>query len=123
MSAETRLYEFIASRRYLESANHPLNDYVVRIRQAIKDPRLDDVDDLLERLDKELQSEEETLLRAFKLFDPKRQEKLGKAELKNMNRYLGFPAEDRDLDQLMVMIDTDRSNTISFDEFQEYVAR
>lgn len=25
---------------------------VVRIRQAIKDPRLDDVDDLLERLDK-----------------------------------------------------------------------
>ncbi|CAJ1338738.1 unnamed protein product, partial [Effrenium voratum] len=118
-----QIEEIVATRRYLKFENHPLNYYVVQVEAAIKDPSAGDANDLLEHLEKELEAEEEALARAFKLFDNQKQNKLGKDDLKNMHRYLGFPAEDADINKLMVMIDTDKSNTISFDEFQEYVGK
>eukprot|EP00930_Biecheleria_cincta_P100161 TRINITY_DN91776_c0_g1_i1.p1 TRINITY_DN91776_c0_g1~~TRINITY_DN91776_c0_g1_i1.p1 ORF type:complete len:632 (+),score=108.65 TRINITY_DN91776_c0_g1_i1:34-1896(+) len=121
-TAERRLYEIVAPRRYLESDNHPLNYYVQEIRQAVASGA-GDPDDLLDHLEKELEGEQESLARAFKLFDNRGRGQLSNADIKNMNRYLGFPSDDGDVDALVAMIDSDKSGSISFPEFEEYVGR
>ncbi|CAE7543815.1 MLC1 [Symbiodinium natans] len=118
-----RLYEVLAQHRYLDSGHHALNEYVRQIREANDDPSAGDPNDLLDRLEQEVKAEEETLARAFNLFDSKRKGELEKGDLKSMNRYLGFPSDDADIQRLLKMIDTDGSGKISFTEFQEYVGK
>jgi len=115
-----RLQRLLSGRRYLESANHHLHPEVQRVRQAIATGDGDAVD-LLDRLEKEIEVEQESLARAFKLFDNSGRNVLSKSDIKNMNRYLGFPAEDTDVDMIMSCIDTDSSGTITFEEFDSYV--
>jgi len=119
-SAEERLYTLVLAHQYLESENHYLNELVKEARGAIEsDPG--EADDLLNRLDKELEVEQETLGHAFKLFDNQNTNTLTRADVTNMNKYLGFPAEDDDVSQLMDIVDTDKSGEISFAEFETYV--
>eukprot|EP00931_Biecheleriopsis_adriatica_P054868 TRINITY_DN32333_c0_g1_i1.p1 TRINITY_DN32333_c0_g1~~TRINITY_DN32333_c0_g1_i1.p1 ORF type:complete len:652 (-),score=113.97 TRINITY_DN32333_c0_g1_i1:160-2061(-) len=122
-SSEHRLYKILGPRKYLLLENHTLNGRVEDIKRAIKDPEAGDAADLLDRLDMEIASEEEALANAFRLFDNQKQGALSKSDVKNMNRYLGFPAEDSDIDSLMHMIDIDKNGTIAFDEFSDYVGR
>lgn len=121
-SPSDRLYSLMAARPYLGSENHQLHDSVRRVRAAIETGD-SDPDDLLDRLEKEIQAEEEALARAFKLFDNSGCNELTRSDIKNMNRYLGFPAEETDLDQIMQAIDVDSSGTITFQEFETYVGR
>jgi len=72
-------------------------------------------------LEKEVEAEQEALARAFKLFDNSGRNALNRSDMKNMNRYLGFPSEDKDVDMIMRAIDTDGSGTITFQEFDAYV--
>ena len=65
----------------------------------------------------------DTLKRAFKLFDNHGRGALNAADMKNMNRYLGFPHNDEDIKNLMTMIDEDKSGSITFNEFENYVGR
>eukprot|EP00929_Paragymnodinium_shiwhaense_P013526 TRINITY_DN121380_c0_g1_i1.p1 TRINITY_DN121380_c0_g1~~TRINITY_DN121380_c0_g1_i1.p1 ORF type:complete len:626 (-),score=131.85 TRINITY_DN121380_c0_g1_i1:149-2026(-) len=120
MGTKERLYELLAPRTYLTSENHFLNPYLKDVQTAI-DSGVGDADDLLESLNSQLEVEGEALARAFKLFDNHSTGKLSKADVKNMNRYLGFPAEDADVDKLMESIDKDKSGTLTFTEFESYV--
>lgn len=121
-TAEERLFEIVAPRRYLEFDNHPLNYYVKEVRQAAA-TGAGDPEDLLEHLEKELDAEQEALARAFRLFNNRGGEELSRADITSMNKYLGFPADRGDIDTLMGMIDADRSGMVSFTEFEEYVGR
>eukprot|EP00928_Gymnodinium_smaydae_P008916 TRINITY_DN13292_c0_g3_i2.p1 TRINITY_DN13292_c0_g3~~TRINITY_DN13292_c0_g3_i2.p1 ORF type:complete len:614 (+),score=131.72 TRINITY_DN13292_c0_g3_i2:46-1887(+) len=119
MAAKSRLYELVAPRPYLNESQHHLHDSYVRAQEAIDVGG--DADDLIDRLAKEIEAEQVALKHAFKLFDNSKSNLLSKADVKNMNRYLGFPAEDSDVDELLKLVDTDKSGSISLDEFEKYV--
>eukprot|EP00927_Polykrikos_kofoidii_P027710 TRINITY_DN24286_c0_g1_i2.p1 TRINITY_DN24286_c0_g1~~TRINITY_DN24286_c0_g1_i2.p1 ORF type:complete len:633 (+),score=109.24 TRINITY_DN24286_c0_g1_i2:119-2017(+) len=110
--------DVLAFRGRLTSRHH-LNHVVVELQSSIE--KGEDRSDLFDRLHDELEVEMESLARAFKLFDNSGRGALNKSDVKNMHRYLGFPAEDEDIDQLMERVDKDKSGTIKFDEFETYV--
>lgn len=119
---DQRLYMLMQPKPYLNNEGHALNSSVQLIRNAIEAGDTDPSPDyLLDCLEKEIGAEEETLARAFKLFDNKGNGALDRGDVKNMNRYLGFPAEDKDIAELMTQIDQDRSGTIKFNEFETFV--
>eukprot|EP00928_Gymnodinium_smaydae_P008913 TRINITY_DN13292_c0_g1_i1.p1 TRINITY_DN13292_c0_g1~~TRINITY_DN13292_c0_g1_i1.p1 ORF type:complete len:782 (+),score=186.38 TRINITY_DN13292_c0_g1_i1:80-2347(+) len=127
MDTQMRLYRILKDRMYLNKELHFLNGHVRAVQEALDSARRGDeeaeakADDLLDRLERELDVEEETLARAFKLFDNGGHDALSRADVRNMNRYLGFPADDADVDELMRVVDTDGSGTITFREFDTYV--
>lgn len=118
-----RLYTMSRARPYLTNETHQLYPTIKLAKEAIETGDGGAADDLLDRLEKEIASEQETLARAFKLFDTRGKQALTKADVKNMNRYLGFPSDDADIEQIMRVVDTDNSGTITFSEFDEYVGK
>lgn len=108
---------------WLNSDNHQLNPLIKQLYDAINGKTDSDPYDLLERLLMELNSEKETLSRAFKLFDTRKQKALNSQDLKNMQRYLGFPSDDADIKEIMAVIDKDKSGSINEEEFANYVGR
>eukprot|EP00927_Polykrikos_kofoidii_P066404 TRINITY_DN62003_c0_g1_i1.p1 TRINITY_DN62003_c0_g1~~TRINITY_DN62003_c0_g1_i1.p1 ORF type:complete len:722 (+),score=88.31 TRINITY_DN62003_c0_g1_i1:77-2242(+) len=122
MSASERLYTLIASRSFLAQENYFLYP-LVKAAQDAAEAGLSGADALVDRLESELESELKVLVGAFMHFNHKRTETLGREDMKNMNRYLGFPASDEDIDHLMKLVDTDGDGRITLSEFDEYVGR
>mmetsp|Transcript_86324 Transcript_86324/g.171382 ORF Transcript_86324/g.171382 Transcript_86324/m.171382 type:complete len:640 (-) Transcript_86324:227-2146(-) len=122
LTPEERLYTILRTRQYLDNEFHQLNETIQQARQAMETGD-GDADDLLDRLENQIAVEQETLARAFKLFDTRGKHALNKADVKNMNRYLGFPSEDADIQQIMTVVDVDNSGTITFEEFDAYVGK
>eukprot|EP00408_Alexandrium_pacificum_P067218 CAMPEP_0171177750 /NCGR_PEP_ID=MMETSP0790-20130122/12400_1 /TAXON_ID=2925 /ORGANISM="Alexandrium catenella, Strain OF101" /LENGTH=628 /DNA_ID=CAMNT_0011642657 /DNA_START=16 /DNA_END=1904 /DNA_ORIENTATION=- len=98
----------MAKRRYLDSENHHLHDSVQSARDAVAEGG---------------RGGGGGAGAAFKLFDNAGRDALNRGDMKNMNRYLGFPSEDKDVDRIMQTIDADGSGTITFEEFETFVGR
>jgi Ca2+-binding EF-hand superfamily protein len=122
LTPQQRLYTILRERKYLDNDSHQLYETIQHDIQAMDKGDVD-ADDLLDRLETEIVVEQETLARAFKLFDTRGKNALNPADVKNMNRYLGFPSEDADIQQIMKVIDEDDSGTITFEEFDAYVGK
>jgi len=123
LTPEQRLYTILRARPFLDNEAHQLHERIQLVKQAIRSPGDGDDDDLIDRLETEINSEQEQLARAFKLFDTRGKDALNTADVKNMNRYLGFPSDDADIQQIMKVVDVDGSGTISFEEFDSYVGK
>lgn len=118
---EDRLYHILLENPYLKFEFHYLHGYLTTIEEAKTDPSRD-INDLIDRLKIELQTEKEELQSAFDRFS-RGQRGLKPKDLKEMHRYMGFPAEDSDIKHVMETIDQDGDGNITFTEFQEYVSR
>lgn len=122
MSALLRLQKLLHENPHLDRDNHYLNSHVKEVKDAIES-RMENVDDLIDRIETEKEAEDQTLVAAFKRFDTKGKKQLGKQELKLMCNYLGFPSGEEDVNHLMKVIDTDGSGTVSPREFIDYVGK
>eukprot|EP00401_Gymnodinium_catenatum_P063094 CAMPEP_0117474320 /NCGR_PEP_ID=MMETSP0784-20121206/9224_1 /TAXON_ID=39447 /ORGANISM="" /LENGTH=629 /DNA_ID=CAMNT_0005268543 /DNA_START=14 /DNA_END=1899 /DNA_ORIENTATION=+ len=120
LTPRRRLYSIVAPRQYLNNEHHALNCYVKAVQEAI-DSGDGDPHDHIDRLEKEVDAETDALARAFKLFDNSGKRALNRTDVKNMNRYLGFPADEHDVDELIAACDADNSGTLGFQEFENYV--
>mmetsp|Transcript_37901 Transcript_37901/g.105462 ORF Transcript_37901/g.105462 Transcript_37901/m.105462 type:complete len:670 (-) Transcript_37901:70-2079(-) len=121
-TSRERLYILLVTHPYLELAHHQLHESVEDVRKAIESGS-GDPEDMLDRIEFELESEEKTLAAAYKRFDNTGRGKLDRGDMKTMSAYLGFPHQDSDIDKLMKAIDTDATGFISFREFCQYVGR
>jgi len=88
LTPEQRLYTILRARPFLDNEAHQLHERIQLVKQAIRSPGDGDDDDLIDRLETEINSEQEQLARAFKLFDTRGKDALNTADVKNMNRYL-----------------------------------
>merc|ERR1719284_53519 len=118
---EDRLYHILLENKYLKLEHHYLHGYLTTIEEAKTDPSRD-INDLIDRLKIELQTEKEELQSAFDRFS-RGQRGLKPKDLKEMHRYMGFPAEDSDIKHVMETIDLNGDGEITLTEFQEYVSR
>mmetsp|Transcript_62417 Transcript_62417/g.145277 ORF Transcript_62417/g.145277 Transcript_62417/m.145277 type:complete len:678 (+) Transcript_62417:90-2123(+) len=120
--SEGRLYVILKSHPYLELPHHQLHGSLQEVRKA-QDSGTGDVEDLLDRIEFELESEEKTLGAAYRRFDNTGKGKLDRGDMKIMSAYLGFPHQEPDIEKLMKTIDADNTGYISFPEFCHYVGR
>jgi len=115
-----RLKKILADHNYLQSQHHYLNGLVSSALASIE-AEGDEAEDQLNRIDRELEIELQTLVAAFNFFRRGSCEELSKDEVKRMNQYLGFPSEDADINRMMLAIDADSNKMISLSEFTNYV--
>lgn len=121
---QERLYLLLVNHPYLEEKHHQLHECLLDVRKAIASgSKESDPEDIMDRIEFEIESEEKTLAAAFKRFDRDGKGKLDAADMKIMSAYLGFPHQDADIQKLMKAIDADNTGTISFPEFCQYVGR
>lgn len=119
--AGPRLQKLLHDCPYLDYPNHFLHEQVQEAKTTIAAGG--DVEDLLDRIEAENETEHTTLAAAFRRFDVRGRKELGQHEMKQMSQYLGFPCSDDDVKQLMDAIDNDGSGSINFEEFSEYVGK
>jgi len=119
--ATLRLEKLLREHPYLDQPAHALNTAVVDLKAAIDDGDFEKQAELLDRIEIENDEEEKALHAAFNRFDNSRRGVLGDKEVKIMCEYLGFPTGDEEIRALMDVIDKDRSGTVSFEEFNNYV--
>lgn len=116
-----RLERLLRDNPYLDFPVHYLNEQVQEVRANMHAGM--DVEDLMDRIEAENETEQRTLAAAFKRFDTRGRKDLGNREMKLMSEYLGFPSSDDDVRALMHAIDADGSGTVNFDEFNNYVGK
>jgi hypothetical protein len=115
------LRRFVRSRPYLEKKIHVLHQYVREARELIAAGDQPGAENALIKLDLEIKAEENTIAAAFLKFDHSGDGVLQGDEIKFMLDYLGFPCTQKDVKDLMRMVDTDNDATVSYDEFIAYV--
>jgi len=111
--AEGRLGRLLKEYPYL-AGNHFLSSLVAEYKETPDD-------DILERVEQEMEVETQTIAAAFRRFDKDSSDSIEQKELQSMNEYLGFPSSDDDISELISNVDTDGDGTISFNEFASYV--
>lgn len=112
-----------AENRCLVLPMHTLYSLVQECEAAIGLGDEEKAQDLIERLENELEMEASTLTAAFNLFKPLGKDCLSEVEVRTMLNYLGFPKDDDDVEKLLKAVDTDGDRQMSLVEFQNYVAR
>jgi len=115
------LERLLRSRPFLNKSEHMLHQYVVETRDRIAANDQPCAQNALIILDLEVKAEEHTIAAAFQKFDHSGDGVLEGDEIKFMLDYLGFPCTDKNIKDLMRMVDTDNDNTVSYDEFIIYV--
>jgi len=108
---------------YLAIPTHDLHHLVRGCEDAAAAGEHVKAKDSLARLEQAIEQEERTLAASFKLFVPPGKDHMTPQEVKRMLGYLGFPAADTDVDQIMDAVDKDKDKTMSLSEFQQYVGR
>lgn len=112
-------------RRYpfLALPMHSLYGIVKDCEDAICDGEEERANDILVRLEQEVELEITTLTAAFNLFKKPKADSLSEAEVRTMLDYLGFPKENEDVEKILKAVDTDGDRRMSLNEFQLYVGR
>ena len=115
--AKERLQQILNERPYIQNPDHPLQKVV---EKAFADE--DNVQDWVDQIEVQLEEERLFLAAAFEKFSSGKPE-LAYENIQAMAEYLGFPSDNKDIDELMSIIDVDSSHTISFWEFCQYVGQ
>jgi hypothetical protein len=115
------LKRFLGSRPFLDKNIHMLHQYVKEARELIAAGDQPGAQNALITLDLEIKSEEHTIAAAFQKFDHSGDGVLQGDEVMFMLDYLGFPCTEKDVTDLISILDTDHDNTVSYDEFIVYV--
>mmetsp|Transcript_49699 Transcript_49699/g.118425 ORF Transcript_49699/g.118425 Transcript_49699/m.118425 type:complete len:640 (+) Transcript_49699:95-2014(+) len=105
---------------YLQKPEHTLYPAVQEVKQLVA-AGSEDAPDKLAHIEADMQVELKTLAAAFKRFCKPGTDSMSKDDVKFMSEYLGFPSTDKDIQDTIKAMDSDRSGTIRFDEFQSYV--
>mmetsp|Transcript_43844 Transcript_43844/g.103674 ORF Transcript_43844/g.103674 Transcript_43844/m.103674 type:complete len:722 (+) Transcript_43844:65-2230(+) len=106
---------------YLARPEHDLHLYIQNCESALQEEDEDKAKDILGRLEQEIEQEESTLEAAFSLFKPPSASYLTSKELKAMLEYLGFPADEKSVAQVLTAAGKDGKMSLS--DFQAYVGR
>eukprot|EP00971_Amphidinium_carterae_P125699 2490047-Amphidinium_carterae.1 len=119
--ASKLLKKLLEEYPYLEQRGHMFYPQVEELKHLIASGARGACQDKIARIEGEVDMELQTLAAAFKRFCTPGTNSMTKDGVKFMSDYLGFPSEDKDIEKTLRAMDTDRSGTISFDEFQQYV--
>jgi hypothetical protein len=102
---------------WVESTDHHLNPLVVEVRKGGAQ-----ASDKMKTLRMEAQKEQKEIQQFFKMFDNSGDKgQLTRADVAVMNKYLGFPAGEKDITEMMRKIDKDGGGTIQMTEFERFV--
>mmetsp|Transcript_16236 Transcript_16236/g.28362 ORF Transcript_16236/g.28362 Transcript_16236/m.28362 type:complete len:656 (-) Transcript_16236:95-2062(-) len=113
----------LTERPYLNNQDHDLRQYVLECYKGIFEADPDKAQNALDILDMELDSEEKMIAAAFQKFDLDASGILHGNEVQFMLDYLGFPDSPADVKRIMSVLDTDGDESVSFDEFLDYVGK
>mmetsp|Transcript_78712 Transcript_78712/g.205281 ORF Transcript_78712/g.205281 Transcript_78712/m.205281 type:complete len:623 (-) Transcript_78712:159-2027(-) len=117
---QKQLEELLKVAPWLESKDHHLNRLVEEVRAAIKNGH--QASEKMNTLKREAKKEEEEIKQFFKMFDNSGAKgQLTRADIGAMNKYLGFPAGESDITDMMAKIDKDGGGTIQEVEFKRFV--
>jgi len=109
---------------FLAYKNHDLHERLVKAcDDAILAGEEEMAADFVDRIKTEVHSEESTLKAAFALFKEPDKAELSSKQVQTMLQYLGFPSTPDDVRAILDAVDKDKSGSMSFKEFQEYVGR
>eukprot|EP00929_Paragymnodinium_shiwhaense_P073923 TRINITY_DN37788_c0_g1_i1.p1 TRINITY_DN37788_c0_g1~~TRINITY_DN37788_c0_g1_i1.p1 ORF type:complete len:665 (-),score=166.47 TRINITY_DN37788_c0_g1_i1:485-2479(-) len=108
---------------YLKLPRHELAQWINKCEEAVQRGDEEAARDALVRVELEVEQEEARLAAAFNLFKPPTADCLTAKEIRVMLDYLGFPAEDKDVEAVIAATDVDADRTMSLTEFQMYVGR
>lgn len=124
LAPKERLEKIRKDHPYLEQPHHQLNPALAAVKDAVAG-KADDADpeDLLNRLEVEIEAEDKTLDAAFRRFDHSGKHLLRKQDVGHMCKYLGFPNSDDDIDRLMEGIGKDKFDRVNRVNFRDYVRK
>jgi len=108
---------------FLAQPTHDLHVWVQACEEASRYGEGDKARDSLNRLKQAIEQEENTLAAAFSLFKPPGKDVLTAEEVGIMLDYLGFPASQSDISQVLSAVDNSTDPTMSLEEFQCYVGK
>lgn len=119
---QKQLDELLKLAPWLESRDHHLNWRLEEVKRAIKSGG-SSASAEMNTLKAEARKEEKEIDQIFNMFQKSSGTKgqLSRADVALMNKYLGFPSGESDIDDIMRKIDKDSSGTIGKTEFNRFV--
>mmetsp|Transcript_120811 Transcript_120811/g.188675 ORF Transcript_120811/g.188675 Transcript_120811/m.188675 type:complete len:895 (-) Transcript_120811:344-3028(-) len=119
---QPKLKDFLVTHPFLKRTTHDLYPWVKEARAAYKAGETEKGNDIIRRMETELEHQGSKLEAAFHMFAQKNQEVMNEMEIKDMLLYLGFPASDRDVSDLLKIVDA-QDRHLHLAEFEVYVGR
>eukprot|EP00933_Yihiella_yeosuensis_P047204 TRINITY_DN42925_c0_g1_i1.p1 TRINITY_DN42925_c0_g1~~TRINITY_DN42925_c0_g1_i1.p1 ORF type:complete len:581 (-),score=134.57 TRINITY_DN42925_c0_g1_i1:196-1938(-) len=117
------LNELLEQKPYLKKDEHALHYYVSKCTEAILAGDVEAASNAQDILTMNLDNEEKMIAAAFVRFDTDKSGILQGGEIQFMLDYLGFPDSQQDVDRLLSVVDKNKDDSVSLDEFLEYVGK